>query len=824
MADGKIIIITAIDSSGAQKGAKELAKELEQISDQAEKTGEEINEGIGGGFKDIFSASTLSSLAVDALKQIGQAALEMAKDAIEAAADIRASNAKFEQTFKGVEKTATNALEAIADETGITASRMQDAYANIFAFTKSVGAEQEAALDISARAMQAAADSAAYYDRSIEEATETLQSFLKGNYENDAALGIAATETTRNAMANQLYAKSFMELTEAQKVDTLLAMVEAGNKASGALGQAARESDSWTNVMGELQEAWRQMLGVLGDPLLDALTPTIKSITGQLKQMKEAAEFKQLIKSAYDLADSFEEIEEQYETTAAEISKNAAAAEHYAAVLAELETSGLNSAAAQREYAYAVQQLNALIPGLNLQIDQNTGFVNQNNAAILASIEAMKERALFTAIEERYTATLKAEAEAMVVKKEIEMELAAVTEELAAAQEAYAAAVEASDNRAVSYTNSINDQSVAVEVAESKVNNLTEKETELKKALEAAEKAIDDSGKEVEKWAGAMEEAKGSVDSVTEGTKSLESSQGELQKAISGTGDKLAELSREYNTARQNALESINQQIGYFDTLSKESGTSTEDIVANWGAQEEAFSSYKENLEKATELGLDETLVQQLSDGSEESMKILDELVNDTTLSVEEINEAFRGVQDAREEVASVMADIQTGMSNKLDEMIRDVQSGFGNMSSIAVQQIKTIQIAINGLKGKDVTINIKPSAGSSAGISGTTKATTQSASSTYSMRPVSQNTVPYLASGAVIPPNAPFVAVLGDQKHGQNLEAPEDLIRQIVREEASRGGSYRFTAEIDRRVLFDQFIEEAKVRQLQNGQDPFEM
>lgn len=44
---------------------------------------------------------------------------------------------------------------------------------------------------------------------------------------------------------------------------------------------------------------------------------------------------------------------------------------------------------------------------------------------------------------------------------------------------------------------------------------------------------------------------------------------------------------------------------------------------------------------------------------------------------------------------------------------------------------------------------------------------------------------IPKLAMGAVIPPNAPFVAMLGDQKNGRNLEAPEDLIRQIVREEA---------------------------------------
>ena len=43
---------------------------------------------------------------------------------------------------------------------------------------------------------------------------------------------------------------------------------------------------------------------------------------------------------------------------------------------------------------------------------------------------------------------------------------------------------------------------------------------------------------------------------------------------------------------------------------------------------------------------------------------------------------------------------------------------------------------------------------------------------------------IPKLARGAVLPPNREFLAVLGDQKHGRNLEAPEDLIRQIVREE----------------------------------------
>jgi hypothetical protein len=47
----------------------------------------------------------------------------------------------------------------------------------------------------------------------------------------------------------------------------------------------------------------------------------------------------------------------------------------------------------------------------------------------------------------------------------------------------------------------------------------------------------------------------------------------------------------------------------------------------------------------------------------------------------------------------------------------------------------------------------------------------------------------PLLATGAVIPPNAAFAAILGDQRSGRNIETPEALMRQIVREEMGSGG-----------------------------------
>lgn len=86
--------------------------------------------------------------------------------------------------------------------------------------------------------------------------------------------------------------------------------------------------------------------------------------------------------------------------------------------------------------------------------------------------------------------------------------------------------------------------------------------------------------------------------------------------------------------------------------------------------------------------------------------------------------------------------------------------------------------------------------------------------------------TVPYLAKGAVIPPRSEFLAVLGDQKQGNNIETPEALLRKIVREESGQqsGGDYRFTAQINRRTIFDEIIDEAKLRRDTSGRNPFEL
>lgn len=50
-----------------------------------------------------------------------------------------------------------------------------------------------------------------------------------------------------------------------------------------------------------------------------------------------------------------------------------------------------------------------------------------------------------------------------------------------------------------------------------------------------------------------------------------------------------------------------------------------------------------------------------------------------------------------------------------------------------------------------------------------------------WGYNPISVPQIPYLAQGAVLPANKPFMAVVGDQKHGTNIEAPLSTIQEAV-------------------------------------------
>lgn len=82
---------------------------------------------------------------------------------------------------------------------------------------------------------------------------------------------------------------------------------------------------------------------------------------------------------------------------------------------------------------------------------------------------------------------------------------------------------------------------------------------------------------------------------------------------------------------------------------------------------------------------------------------------------------------------------------------------------------------------------------------------------------------IPKLAQGAVIPPNREFMAVLGDQKHGTNIEAPLDTIKQAVAEVLGQGSDRPITiiVQMDGKEMFRQMVRENNSQVRMNGKSP---
>lgn len=174
----------------------------------------------------------------------------------------------------------------------------------------------------------------------------------------------------------------------------------------------------------------------------------------------------------------------------------------------------------------------------------------------------------------------------------------------------------------------------------------------------------------------------------------------------------------------------------------------------------------------------------------------------------EVVKKIVGGIVDKFKSARDKVVDVFEGIKNKVKEI-------FNKVIGIVNGAIGTVNGAISGIE--------------SALSFGPWKVPTPFGSKTigFSASFPRVPTIPYLAKGAVIPPRSEFLAVLGDQKQGNNIETPEALLRKIVREESGgqqSGGNYRFTAQINRRTVFDEIIEEARLRRDTSGRNPFEL
>ena len=196
-----------------------------------------------------------------------------------------------------------------------------------------------------------------------------------------------------------------------------------------------------------------------------------------------------------------------------------------------------------------------------------------------------------------------------------------------------------------------------------------------------------------------------------------------VEEAVGDVQTRLKELATDYDAVYTAAYDSINGQIGLFDTMKTESEQSVADMQAALESQVEYLNLYSENLQKASEYGLSETLISSLSDGSAESAGQLDAIIakieelggttegmsEDAQSFVDSFNSSFEQVETAKETWANSVAQMETDFESAMDEINADMEDAVKKMEMAEEAEnnaIATMNAYIEGIKSKIPEVN----------------------------------------------------------------------------------------------------------------------
>lgn len=271
----------AEDVGEAAEGATEAAEKTEQA---VERMGTAAQQG-GISFENFLS---VAQNVWGTVTNVAGVLWDIGSDFVSSAMDLEQEERRFASTFKGIEDDANAALESISDTTGYHTGLLRGNFTAINTQLRAAGYTNTEALAMSQDAMLLAADAAATYGISMDEATSRVLSFMRGNVEAGESIGLFTSAATRDQYASQLYGKEWAKLTESERENVMLQIGMDIYGDSGLTGAAAEYAASFNVALQNLQRTWLETKAVIGTPIMNAVTPVLEDLTEWLTDPENA--------------------------------------------------------------------------------------------------------------------------------------------------------------------------------------------------------------------------------------------------------------------------------------------------------------------------------------------------------------------------------------------------------------------------------------------------------------------------------------------------------------------------------------------------------
>lgn len=276
----------------------------------------------------------------------------------------------------------------------------------------------------------------------------------------------------------------------------------------------------------------------------------------------------------------------------------------------------------------------------------------------------------------------------------------------------------------------------------------------------------------------------------------------DTEQTMSETIGRETELTAEDLTFLGDTFSSVGTTISdFFTSVSTEAETFKTNASAQWEEIKTNVTTSWEEIKTNTETKWEETKTTLTS--TWETIKTTAESTWNTVK-----DNITSAVENAKSTVESKIEEWKTNLSDAWYNIRTTAVSGFWTMKSKIVEAFEAIRDSvktpingiisvvesmvnkvIEGINSMVDKLNSMPDFTVTNPFSG------QSYTMGINLPHLNYVSIPRLAEGAVIPPNKEFMAVLGDQSNGTNIEAPLDTIKQAVAEVIANNGNEQVIA-----------------------------
>lgn len=332
------------------------------------------------------------------------------------------------------------------------------------------------------------------------------------------------------------------------------------------------------------------------------------------KQRDEVTSTSREIKDAInEIAESQKKASDDFASSNAQMEIASSEAQKYIDRLKQLEAQNSLTIEEQAEYNRLIAGLNALFPELNLEIDNNTGKLENGTKAIEDQITQLKERAKFAAVEDLYTNALRNSTKLTIAKKQAETNLHKATEKynnlLSDCEDAEYAFSHAMEVRKVSGIQTTDELEAAyktlyaykieMEAAEEVMQQATDACESNANELSILESAYEETAKAVDVLTTTTEES-------TETWKGTTDAANEYQEALEEVGKEADALANDHFAKVHSAVTNMFEQV---DTGTR---TSMDELIKTLRANKKAMDDWDNNLAKIKARGASEEFVKYL--------------------------------------------------------------------------------------------------------------------------------------------------------------------------------------------------------------------